>query len=60
MKKKIRRLKLERETIRDLTPENLDQAAGAGSFIICLLETVTVIPSCDTLTLDDRTSRFNC
>ena len=28
MKKKIRRLRLDRETVRNLTPQHLDQAAG--------------------------------
>ena len=30
MKKKIRRLRLDRETVRNLTPESLDNVAGAG------------------------------
>ncbi len=30
MKKKIRRLSLDRETVRNLTPETLDNVAGAG------------------------------
>lgn len=31
MKKKIRRLRLERETVRDLTPEHLEAVAGGGN-----------------------------
>ena len=31
MKKKIRRLRLDRETVRNLTPENLEGVAG-GAF----------------------------
>ncbi len=30
MKKKLRRLRLERETVRNLTPENLEGVAGGG------------------------------
>ncbi len=33
MKKKLQPLRLERETLRRLTPESLDQAAGGGTTV---------------------------
>ncbi len=45
MKKKIRRLKLERETIRQLTPERLEQAAGGGDPVEPRF-LPTLVPSC--------------
>ena len=46
MKKKIRRLKLERETIRQLTPERLEQAVGAGDPPDSRILLPTLVPSC--------------
>lgn len=43
MKKTLRRLRLERETIRNLTPQHLEQVAGGNP----LNDTDTLHNSCD-------------
>ncbi len=50
MKKKIRRLRLDRETLRNLTPEHLDQAAGG----LTPIDTMSWTPSCPDFSIETR------
>ena len=52
MKKRIRRLRLERETLRSLTPNHLHAAAGASTTIIDPFETYW--NSCNPADLESR------